>query len=355
MTAAEHIDVCAQRLRRFAEQNCRDESPLYEHLCSRTADDPELLRIVCAAPDGQPAPNLFLAAVHFLLLAGSRHELGGFYGSCVAAPRPYRDAFPAFRDFCLQYQDAIRELISRRRVQTNEVRRCAYLLPAFAYVAALEHPRPLALIEVGTSAGLNLIWDRYAYDYGTGGLLGRSTSPVRITTELRGHRRPLLPRDLPVVVQRVGVDLHVPDLSDPAEVLWLRALIWPDQPARRELLNAAIEELRADPPDLIAGDALDLLPSLLRAAPGDATVCVFHCHTLNQFSESQREQFSGLLAEASRQRPVVELSAEWLRTPAPELRLIGYEAGRSRSQHLANVDHHGCWIEWLVDGEEASC
>ena len=346
-----NAEECVRKLKWFAEHGCRGQSPLYDHLCSRTADDERLLQIVQATPDGQPVPNLFFAAAHFLLLSGTEHELGSFYRSCLIHPKPHDHAFPAFRDFCLANEAAIRSLMEHRRVQTNEVRRCAYLLPAFSYIARPIGSRPLALIEVGTSAGLNLIWDRYAYDYGTSKFVGRPDARVRITAEPKGDRILPLPDQPPAVAHRVGVDLHVPDVANSKEALWLRSLIWPDQPERMDLLITAIEELRADPPDLIEGDALDLLPTLIRAAPQEATVCVFHCHTLNQFSEAQRDEFSGLLATASTERPVVQLSAEWIFTPSPELRLFHWVGGKSRSEHLANVDHHGRWIEWLADVE----
>jgi len=166
--AHQNMEQAARTLRRFAEQACRDESPLYEHLCSRTADDERLLDIVSATPAGQPVPNLFLGTIHNLLLAGAQHELAAFYPSCVAEPKPHQHAFPAFREFCLAHEIVIRDLIAQKRVQTNEVRRCAYLLPAFMHVSRTTGDRPLALIDIGASGGLNLIWDRYAYDFGPG-------------------------------------------------------------------------------------------------------------------------------------------------------------------------------------------
>ena len=158
-----------------------------------------------------------------------------------------------------------------------------------------------------------------------------------------------LPDRPPAVAYRVGVDLHVPNVANPTEALWLRSLIWPDQPERMDLLIAAIKELRTDPPELIKGDAFDLVPELIREAPVEAPVCIFHSHTLNQFSEQQREQFSRLLAAASRERPVAQLSAEWIFTPSPELWLYQWSGGENRSEHLANVDHHGRWVEWLIE------
>ena len=342
------MEQAAGTLRRFADQACRGESPLYEHLCSQTADDQRLLGIVLAAPAGQPMPNLFLGAIHYLLLAGAEHELAAFYPSCVAAPKPHQHAFPAFREFCLAHEAAIRDLVAHRRVQTNEVCRCAYLLPAFMHVARTTGDRPLVLIDIGTSGGLNLIWDRYAYDFGPGKFWGNPAAPVRITTELRGHLVPRLTDQPPVVAHRIGVDLHIPDLTSTTEALWLKALIWPDQPERMQRLTAAIPEWRRSPPDLLGGNALDVLPDLIRTASRAATVCIVHCHTLNQFSVEQREAFHNLLAAAGRDRPVVELSAEWIGTATPELWLLDWTGGVAQDEHLANVDQHGRWIQWLV-------
>lgn len=338
---------CREQLRWFAEQGCRGQSPLYERLCQSVADDESLVEIVRQAPASQPAPNLFLAAVHYLLLSGVRHELAEYYGSCLAEPRPPEEAFAAFRDVCLVNEGAIRELIARRSVQTNEVGRCAYLLPAFCHIARPAAGRPLALIEVGASAGLNLLWDRYTYDYGSGQHCGSEDARVRIRSELRGNGHSI-PAPWPTVAYRVGIDLHPVDVTDASEALWLRSLVWPDQPQRMALLTVALEEAAADPPELIAGNALELLPAAIERAPREATLCVLHCHTLNQFSEQERKKFSESLAEASRQRPLVQLSAEWIGTPLPELKVFHWEGGESQSQHLANVDHHGRWIEWLA-------
>ncbi len=338
---------CTNILLRFAAENCQ-ESPLYEHLCRQTATDERLLEIVRHTPIGQPVPNLFLAAVHYLLLSGTQHELATFYPSCGMATQAVENVFPAFRDFCLAHESAIRNLLATRRVQTNEVRRCSYLLPAFTHIARQTESRPLAIIDVGCSAGLNLIWDRYEYNYGNDKLAALA-SRVRITAELRGTVKPPIPQRPPTVASRVGVDLHVPDVTRPDEALWLRALIWPDQAERLVMLSAAIEELRPDPPQLFEGDGLALLPELIRAAPAGAFVCVVHCHTLNQFSSEQREAFSRTLVAESANRPVVEVSAEWISTPTTELRLHWWERGNVRTEHLANVDQHGRWIEWLVE------
>ena len=111
--------------------------------------------------------------------------------------------------------------------------------------------RPLALIEIGASAGLNLRWDHYAYDYG-GRAAGVPSSPLTIECELVGPHLP--PLDPPPVVWRAGVDLAPVDASDPADARWLRACLWPDQPARQARLAAALEIARSHPVDIRRGD-----------------------------------------------------------------------------------------------------
>jgi hypothetical protein len=342
------VSRVADKINWFVQHGCRGQSPLYEALCSRLVNDRRLLEIAESTPPDQPFPHLFFAAVQSLLLAGSGHELATYYASCVPDPNPPEAAFPAFRDFCLANSDRIREIMARRRVQTNEVRRCAYLLPAFAHVATQAQFQPLALIEAGTSAGLNLLWDRYTYDYGTAGLAGKPGGAVRIGTELKGGRLIPLPSKPIAVAHRVGVDLHLLDVREPNDRLWLESLIWPEQRDRLQLLEAAAIEMATDPPDLLEGDILDLLPALVQSAPQHAQICLFHCHMLNQLTESQRSAFRDLLAEVSNSRRIFQLSAEWIGTALPELKLTIWDRGDGRTQHLANVDQHGRWIHWLL-------
>jgi hypothetical protein len=163
------LEALAQRFMRFAEQECGDYAPFYAHLARGIAHDPELLAIAAHTRSGQQAPNLLLAAVHDLLLRGADHALAAFYPSVAhLAAVPPGDPLPAFRAFCRDHRAALIDLVSTRLVQTNEPQRCTVLLPAFSMVARLASGRPLALIEVGASAGLNLLFDRYGYDYGAG-------------------------------------------------------------------------------------------------------------------------------------------------------------------------------------------
>jgi hypothetical protein len=340
------LTTLAQRFQRFAQRECH-VSPLYARLALGIAEDPEVLAIAAPARPGQPRPNLFLAAVHFLLLQGVSHPLAGFYPSLAAAPAPTADPYPSFRAFCLGHAEALRQLIATRLVQTNEVRRCACLLPGFALVARRGKHRPLALVEIGASAGLNLLWDRYGYEYSAGRRCGDENSPVQLSCSVRRKACPPLPTAWPAVASRVGLELNPLDVRDADAVLWLRALLWPDEAGRAEMLAGAVHIAQQAPPRLLGGDALDRLPEVLAAIPEAHTPCVFHTHTLNQLSPQARSQLSTLLAEHAASRDLYRLSIEWLGTEHPRLELSACERGRHTAQLLAHCGSHGEWLEWL--------
>jgi hypothetical protein len=349
-----NVENLGQRFERFAQVECAGSSPLYERISLGIANDSALLKLAAHAREGQPVPNLFLAAVHFLLLRGSEHPLSTFYGSLSQEPDIVADPYPHFRAFCLAHQDKIRDLISTKRVQTNVVRRSSYLFVAFGLVTRMNPARPLALVEIGTGAGLNLIWDRYGYDYGVGERYGVVNSPVQISCVLRGDRIPPLPKTIPRVDYRLGVDLEPIDVNDPGAALWLRALVWPEHRQRVELLREAIQLMGSDPPQLIAGDALDLLPEILGAVPRDITLCIFHTHTLNQFSPAARDRLDALFAEGAADRDCFRVSGEWIGARFPRLELSWLTKGTERRRLLAHCDSHGRWLEWLDAGSQSS-
>ncbi len=170
------------------------DSPMYAELSYGVSNDPDLIALAGRTRLGQPPPNMLFAAVQYLLQDDTGHELRRHYPAISGQPRPPEAAFPAFRDFCLQHADRIAELLATRRTQTNVILRCACLLPAFSAIARVTG-RPLALIEIGPSAGLNLNWDRFRYCYrdadGEPALhWGPDPSPVLLDSVLRGRERP---------------------------------------------------------------------------------------------------------------------------------------------------------------------
>lgn len=212
-----------ERFIRFAEQECKGSSPLYERLSIQIAEDKELLHLSSFTQKGQPVPNLLFGAVHYLLLLGDSHPLRNYYPSLIKHPEKLEDVFLPFKDFCIRNKQSIKEILQTKLVQTNEVRRCAYLYPVFCYIYE-KTKRPLALIEIGTSAGLQLFWDHYCYSYGDRTMYGNLESTVHITSECRRGNPPYR-LDVPPVTSRTGVDLHINDLHDKENYLLLQALI----------------------------------------------------------------------------------------------------------------------------------
>ncbi len=333
-------------------QSPENSSPLYEHLALGVAADSDVLRLMIKADRATQVSNLLLGAVHFLLLSGTIHPLVDFYPDLTANPRPPQEAYPYFRAFCLEYADEIRRLVNTRRVQTNEVRRCACLLPAFGLISRRAQGRPLALVEIGASAGLNLLWDRYGYDYGHAGRTGDEASPVQLRCEIRSEAHPPIPQPMPKVAYRTGIDLMPIDVRDDNATLWLRALIWPEQMDRARLLDSAIQLTRRDPPTLIAGDMVERLPEVFVNVPPDAVLCVYHSYTLNQCSKEIREAVLELLTAYAAQHDLFRVSLEWYAgQEMPELELIAYWGGSVQRELLARCESHGRWMEWLLPEE----
>ena len=155
-----------------------------------------------------------MAAVRLLLSSepAKGEPLARFYPDLAEPTAPPTDAFPAFHQFCLAHAGAVAAIVGGRSVNTNEVGRCAVLRFGYAEIARMLPAARFAVVEVGASAGLNLFWDnyRYEYDYGPAGaaiVAGDPASPVRIGCAIRGSSRPPLRPDDPFaeqVARRVG-------------------------------------------------------------------------------------------------------------------------------------------------------
>ena len=260
----------AVRLATWVEESLAD-SPLYLRLGREVVADPHLLDLATKAPPGQPGVLPLFAAAHFLLLGGADHPLAAYYPSLGGGCAPDDETGAVFADFCRRNRAELIHLMKTRRVQTNEVARAAVLMLGLGVVAA-RNEQPLAVIEIGASAGLLLRWDRYHHDFGPAGEVGDPASPVRIECAPRGPTPPPVPGDMPRTIRRLGIDLHPVDLSDPVAAMWLEALVWPDQELRRTRLLAAIEVARSHPVDLVTGDAVAELPGLIARCPTDTAV-----------------------------------------------------------------------------------
>lgn len=347
-TTHERIRALSKQFHSFAKQVYHNSSPLYEQLSSNISEDHEVLSLASYSRKGEVVPNLLLGAVHYLLLKEMRHPLADFYPSIVGAPKRCEDSYPFFRSFCLDRANEIRGLISSRLVQTNEVQRCACIPPALPLISDQTQGQSLSWVDVGASAGLNLMWDQFAYEYGGGVLYGESSSPVYINCPFKGELRPTLPDMFPPVPFRVGIDLEPIDVADPDARLWLRALVWPEHAKRAELLGKAVQLALEHRPRVTRGDALDVLPRVLSDLRKETVVCVFHSITLYKWSPESCNRFWGMLTERSKGRSLFEISFEWWKgKDQPELSLASYENGVKNEKLLAYSNPHVEWMEWI--------
>lgn len=320
--------------------------PLSRRLSLEVAESPALLALAAAAQAGQYPPYVLFAAVHYLLLADATEPLADYFPSLRSAPLAPDHAFPAFEEFCKGHEDELRDLVETRLVQTHDVGRSACLTPAFAYVAQLAANAPLHLIDIGASAGLNLLFDRYRLDYGRF-VWGDAASPVRISCELRDGTDPSLDGWKPNVRHRIGIDLNPIDLTSESEARWLRALVRPDRQGSADLLAQAMSIAAQDPPKVLQGDATALLPGLLADVSRAEIPCVYQSYALEYFPEDSRQAFLQALDGfgAARDLYFIDMAGPGERG---RLHLTSWQGGDRKVVQLAECPAHGQWLKWLV-------
>jgi hypothetical protein len=361
---AEDAAKLAGIFRWLAEVEFPGYSPLYEHLALRIADEPWIPALISRHNRSSFAAVLFLDCVRELTLDDPDLPLARRYDEIVAGADPLTpDPWPLFRQVVVAHQAELATLLATRAIQTNEVGRSAALFPAFEAVSR-RFARPLALIEIGCSAGLNLYFDRFHIDYGTAGSVGPADSPVHLSCALHGSLRPPLPARAPGVASRLGIDINPVDVTDPIATRWLEACIWPDVPHRLERLRAAIALVRLDPPEVRRGNAVELVAEAILAVPDDAVACLDSTWVLAYLSDDERADLHRLLDELGADRSIAYVTAEypgnvpWLpESPrpsevsdhtAPTLLGLGlWDHGRTDHRCLAWMPPHGQWLEWL--------
>lgn len=293
----------AAQFRQFADSDGLT-APLYATLTRSAAQDQEVLALLDAAPVSQQRAVLMLAAVHYLVLGDPGCDLARFYPSVdpdrASEVGQAEDPWPVFRSFCLDRRAELSEIIATRNTQTNEVGRCAALLPALQWVHR-ETGGSLSLLEVGASAGLNLVFDRYRIEYSTPSWeipdhgfdrfethagVGPVDSAVLIRSAVVGDRT--LPPDLspPAIADRVGLDIFPGDVHDPESVRWLEACIFADRVDRLSRLRAAVATAATAPPRVERGDAVADLSRVAATVQGDGPLVVFHSWALTYVDDA---------------------------------------------------------------------
>jgi len=335
---------------RFALDAERTDAPVYTALARAIAADEEVRALTVNARAHQPHPNLLFGAVHCLLLRGEADGTIRRYYKTLGGEAPI-DAglYPAFREFCLANAARLRPLVETRVTNTNEVGRSALLHLGFRALAATAGG-PLQLVEIGPSAGINMFWDRFSYRYTRAGEVfpsGVAHASLTLDCELRGLNLPSFGPS-PTVGRRIGLERDPVDLTIGENRDWLRALVWPDHPARLARLNAALALTAAAHPDIRKGDALALLPDALAELPETGSACVYHTIVTYQFSAEERDALDSILVMAGLRRPVWTLAFEGRADLTYHLTLTRHSAGAKESRELALCHPHGAWAEWLV-------
>ena len=246
-------DAVQQRFARFARDEAPGRSALYEEWAGGIATDPEVQEVLARIPENRRQPPLVFAVARLL--------------GAVLGP------YAGLRDFLLSHADELVAECTARQLQTNAPLRLAALLPVLSEIDG-----PIALLEVGASAGLCLYPDRYSYRFrGADGTLRAALDPAdgtstvilesRVSGELPALR-------MPDVVWRAGIDLAPLDASDERDRRWLRGLVWPGETGREARIEAALDVAASSPPRLVAGDALAGIDALAAEAPDGATLVI---------------------------------------------------------------------------------
>jgi hypothetical protein len=251
-------------------------------------------------------------------------------------------------DVLVERLDWLRRFVDEQAVQTNEVQRSWGLLPVFLLLSG-EVGRPLDLLELGPSGGLNLVWDRYRYRFGD-----RYWGPADALLELNGELRPSFPPELletePELRRRRGIDLNPVDVTTEEGARLLECFVWADQLERLERLQKAIEVLRQNPPELIQGDYVELLPGMLAQRDDEALTVVFQTASIHYLSEERLEQLHHEIERAGLEGPLAFLTSAFDPDREGEgcwpLDLTVWPGGGVR--RVAYQDFHGAWLEWLL-------
>ena len=234
------------------------------------------------------------------------------------------------------------------------------LYPAIAEAARRVGANAIGLIDVGCSAGLNLNVDRVGITYSNGQSLGDSSSPVRMSSIMKG--RPVPPGAIPEVVARVGVDLDPVDVTDADDARWLRACLWPEQRERAARLEAEMALAATAPPVLMRGDAVEVLPDAFARVPTGALPVVTTTWALSRLPLESRLGFCRRLGQAAAGRAVAWVSAEGVGV-APTIPTLGdrrasghsimglavFEGSASRAEAMGRCWSRGHFLAWLAD------
>jgi len=348
-------------------------APLYSQFARRAAREPTILQLMSAAPAMQRIPVLLFASVQYLVMAEPSDQLSEYFPH-IKNPkiektnssltnfvppnddnmiRQIDDAGDAFVRFVHEHIVELEELLATRSTQTNEIGRCHWFVFPFGLIE--NEVGPIAHIDIGSSAGLNLLFPHLTFDIRPGRVVGDGKG-LTISCEVRGD--PPIPSDIPQVNWSVGIDANPVDIYRDDQVRWLQACIWPEHHERFERLTAAIDLARAHNIHVEQGDAVKDVARLIAQAQQFGHPVITTSWVMNYLSPTQRLEFmseldlvgtttdfSWVIAESPRETPELPVQSD-AREDITVISLVTWRQGQRHSLRLATTHPHGSWVNW---------
>ncbi|WP_284124807.1 DUF2332 domain-containing protein [Parerythrobacter aestuarii] len=283
--------------------------------------------------------------LHNLVLTGEDTRLGAVYAALTtdqaAVDALVRELVETYDALLLPWLDG--------PPQTNEAGRSASLMAGLLWLAE-RVPSRFEMLELGSSAGINTMMERYFFDLG-GVKVGPETSPMWIVPEWKGNAPPATS---PQIVAIRGCDIAPVDLSDPEAAVRLKSYVWPEAIARMGRIDAAVELASETPPDVVKMDAAGFVAEAL-ARPQDegVTRVLFHSIVWQYIPDDQqqaiRDAMRAAAESATEDEPLAWVSLETNRKTFRHELHVTYWPGGEEPALLACAHPHGAWVEWLYD------
>lgn len=342
------LEYLKVRFLTFADTECKGNSELYYKLSIQIANDNALLKIAASTRPGQPIPNIFFAAIHYLLLKNQEEELGSYYPSIQKCKKP-EIPFDIFKTFCLTNKKEIKQLISTRIVQTNVINRCSYLMPILSKIVGEEN-KPTTIIDIGTSAGLTLNFDKYEYWYDNKKVFGQSK--VVTKSKIVESATPTIYNILHPI-SKIGIDQNLIDPTNIDEILWLKALVWTDQLERFVAIDEALKLDELKNIKFVRANQVSDFEREILMTDKNQTLIIYATHVLYQFSQSQKDEFYSMLDRIGQVRDFYFLSVESIKqllekynSKETVIELTKYKDKHKTVTFIAETNGHGNWIKW---------
>lgn len=281
--------------------------------------------------------------LHNLVLTGEDRRLGAVYARQLT-DQPMIDSI--VRELVEKHDQRLLPWLNGPP-QTNEAGRSSSLVAGLAWLAGRVMPR-FEMLELGASAGINTMMNRYFYDLG-GMQFGPVDSPMRIVPDWRGDPSPGQRFEITSIR---GCDIAPVDLSDPEAAIRLKSYVWPEAGERMARIDAAALLASQSPPDVARQNAAEFVEQALsRQQDNGTTRVLFHSIVWQHIPDDQRlrvqQAMERAAAQATADRPLAWMQLETNRETFRHELSLRYWPGGGDEVILANAHPHGAWVEWF--------